>query len=406
MKRFSLLFAFAALAAIDAAAQTVTVGRLYPQGGSGSVGGSSAPFTVVDVMHPVTANGVLRNAVVRWTAAPAPPCGNAYKLKFLRPSGTSYTVIAERGPFAGNNGRNDVALSPEVSVQAGDVIALVQLQAGAACGNVVMTLLNEVASLAGNVEVTTGTTLLGPVAGSTPAIFAASDANVVSTIIPVAGATRGNFGSFFRTALQLTGTDSTPVSGSLVYHPAGQVASPSDPSVKFTLNQRQTVSFPDFVTSLGLAGLGSVDVVTDGMPPVITARVFNDAGVDGTSGFTEEAIAPTAALQAPQVAVLTLPIDVSTFRVRIGVRTLGAPVQFTVGRYSNSGTLVVSPNVGKEYPANYFEQVSLEDFAGNAALVNDGLLSIEMLSGQAIVYATITDNRTNDSSIVFAVPTR
>ena len=41
---------------------------------------------------------------------------------------------------------------------------------------------------------------------------------------PVAGATQGNFGSFFRTSVQLTGSDTTPTTGKLVFHPARNVA--------------------------------------------------------------------------------------------------------------------------------------------------------------------------------------
>jgi hypothetical protein len=406
MMRRSLVLALVTLAAIDLAAQTTTIGRLYPQGGVGAFGGNVAPLSFVDFMHPATRNGALRRAVVRWANAPATPCANAYKLKFLRPSANAYFIVAERGPFPGNNGRNEFDLSPEVVVQAGDVIGITQLDTPAQCGNVVMSMLQEVAMQSGNFEVSTNS-ILGTVSGVSPAIFAATAENVVVTVLPVAGATRGSFGSLFKTAVQLTGTDSTPVSGTLVYHPAGQIGSPSDPSINFTLAQRQTLSFPDLVTTLGRSGLGSVDIVTAGMSPVVTARVFNDAGsATGTSGFTEDAFAPQAALRKGQTAYLPLASDFSSFRVNIGIRTLDVATTISVGRYSSSGTLLAGPNLVLEYGPNFFEQKSLADFAGSVTQVNDGVLTIEVLDGAAYVYATITDNRTNDSSIVFAVPTR
>src|SRR5262245_20791438 len=340
MMRRSLVLALVSLASIDLSAQTVTIGRLYPQGGVGSFGGSSAPLSFVDFMHPATRNGVLTRAIVRWANAPATPCSNAYKLKFLRPTAGSFFVTAERGPLPGTNGRNEFALSPEVSVQAGDLMAITQLDTAANCGNVAMSLLQEVAMQTGNGEVTSGS-ILSAASGFSPAIFASSSENVVVTVLPAAGATQGSFGSLFKTAVQLTGTDPTPITGKLIYHPAGQTGTPSDPSLTFTLSQRQTTSFPDLVTSLGSSGLGSVDIVTTGMPPVVTARVFNDSGsATGTSGFTEEAIAPQAALRKGQVAYLPLASDFSTFRVNIGIRTLDAQTTISVGRYSSTGTLL------------------------------------------------------------------
>ena len=400
----------ATLAAVTLCAQPVTIGRLYPQGGQGAVNSAdAAPFSYIDFMHPATGTATLTHAVVRWTGAQATPCANAFKLKFLRQSGNVYSVTAERGPFPGNNGRNEIALSPGVPVAAGDLIALVQARPPTECGNVIVTPLNEVAMQVGNVEVSSGTNALGIVPGRTPAIFASSDENVVVTIVPVAGAVQGNFGSFFRTALQLTGSDETPITGTIVYHPAHPAdasPSPSDPSTTFNLALHQTISFPDIATSLGRSGLGSIDIVTSGMPPVVTARVFNDAGFLGTSGFTEEAIAPVAALRAGQVAFLQMPPDVENFRMNIGIRTLGEPVTLTVGRWGANGSLLFGGTLGKEYPPNYFEQMRAQEFAGIGALVNNGLLSIQVTGGRAIVYATITDNTTNDSSIVFAVPTR
>ena len=39
-------------------AQTVTVGRLYAQGGTGSFGGNAAPYSFVDFMHPALRGGL------------------------------------------------------------------------------------------------------------------------------------------------------------------------------------------------------------------------------------------------------------------------------------------------------------------------------------------------------------
>jgi hypothetical protein len=408
MNRTLATVALAATLAVTAAAQSVTVGRLYPQGGGGSpFAGDATPFSFVDFMHPATANGVLTHAIVRWSAPPTPPCTNAFKLKFLRPFGSTstYSLVDERGPFNASGGRNEITID-SVAVQRGDVIALTQLRAPSECGNLIVTRVSEAALQAGNIEVGSGRNDLGVIPGYSPAIFASADVTAVVGILPVAGATQGNFGSFFRTAVQLTGSDSSPVTGKIVFHPAGNIPSSGDPSIPFNLALNQTVSFSDIVTSMGRSGLGSMDVVTSGMPPVLTARVYNDGGFSGTSGFTEEAFAPTAALQNFQTAYLSMPSDVENYRMNVGVRSLGSQTTLSIGRFSASGALLAAPNVVKTYPPNYFEQVSGAAFAGLTALSPDGVLTVQVIEGQAIVYATITDNRTNDSSIVFAVPTR
>ncbi len=408
MKRALAAVALAASIAVAAAAQSVTIGRLYPQEGGGTpFAGDATPFSFVDFTHPATANGVLMHAAVRWANAPTTPCTNAFKLKFLRPFGSTstYSLVDERGPFAASEGRNEFAIDP-VSVQRGDVIALVQLRSPSECGNLYVTRLSEAAMQAGNIDVASGRNDLGVVPGYSPAIFASADVTAVVGVLPAAGATLGAFGSFFRTSVQLTGTDSTPISGKIVFHPAGSVGAPGDPSLAFNLVQHQTIVFPDVVTSVGRSGLGSLDIVTGGMPPVVTARVFNDAGFSGTQGFTEEAFAPTAALQNFQVAHLLMPTDIENYRMNVGVRTLGSEVTLSIGRYQANGSLLVAPNLVRTYPPNYYEQTSGQTFAGLAALSPNGLLTVQVTAGQAIVYATITDNRTNDSSILFAVPTR
>src|SRR3954462_5717125 len=79
--------------------------------------------TFVDLAHPANAAGSLTHAVVRIFG----PCTPAFRLKFIRPSGTNQNVFAERGPFAAVSvagGLNDVALNPAVTVQAGDLLGV------------------------------------------------------------------------------------------------------------------------------------------------------------------------------------------------------------------------------------------------------------------------------------------
>jgi len=67
-----------------------------------------------------------------------------------------------------------------------------------------------------------------------------------------------------------------------------------------------------------------------------------------------------------------------------------------------AGATIVSSFTKPPYAANYFEQPSLSQFLNGATPVANGVITVTVRSGSAIVYASTTDNRTNDSSIRFA----
>ena len=408
--RAILLGACLSVVAVSAMAQ-VSLGRLYPPSVSATIGtATQTPYTYIDVMHPAIASGAVLRAVVRWVSAPSTPCTSAFKLKFLHQTSVvgSFSTVTERGPFPASNGRNEILLSPAVNVAQGDLIGITQLNPPQTCGAVVQYLTNEVVSLAGNSDVAagSGSSVVGFVTGFTPSIFATSDNSTLVNVLPVAGATAGSNGSFFRTSVQVTNTDTaSSLSGTIVYHPAGVSSSPGDPSTTFNLAANQNISYPDIAASLGQSGIGSIDVITSGVPPLVTARIFNDLGaIAGTSGFSTDAVAPADAAQGSELIYLHMPTDVTNFRMNVGVRTLGAPVTMSVARLAASGAPLASPNIVKTYAANFFEQKSALEFAQLAALSPDGILRIQVTAGKAIIYASITDNRTNDSAIELARP--
>ena len=112
---------------------------------------------------------------------------------------------------------------------------------------------------------------------------------------------------------------------------------PSGPGVNISLT-------PDG-SNLAAPQPGSANIeITSGEAPVVTARVFNDAGAAGTTGFTEPAMRPEEALQSGQTGVLLMPPDFAVARFNIGVRTLedGASVTFTLGTVKGQQTVVAS----------------------------------------------------------------
>src|SRR6185436_18129362 len=97
---------------------------------------------------------------------------------------------------------------------------------------------------------------------------------------------------------------------------------------------------------------------------------------------------------------IVMPADVTNFRMNVGVRTFDAGATIEISASNAGGSLYV-PGFTRSYPANYFEQPTLANFLNGAAPVANGFVTVRVTSGSAIVYASTTDNRTNDSSVRF-----
>jgi len=217
-----------------------------------------------------------------------------------------------------------------------------------------------------------------------------------AAVIPVVGSARGNFGSFFRTGLQLHNPLASPVGVRLVYHPAGQSAADGDPSMQVTLDPGQTLSYTDLLPAMNTAGVGSLDVVPlDGALPVIVSRIFNDAGAKGTAGMTLDAVRPADFLRGGDQSVLLAPADPANFRFNIGIRSMveGASMQFT--QRDSSGAIIRTSS--RDVAPSYFVQVSASDLLGGPIGANDSI-TISMNGGAAVLYGAMTDNRTQDAT--------
>jgi hypothetical protein len=393
---------------LAASAQAVTVGGI-PSGGTGSraLRPTSILTTIVNSAYPATEAGTVDRATVMWLSAADAPngaCADAFEVKFLRPSTIgpfTLTVIAERGPFDAVNARNVVTLSPPVAIEPGDLIAVTQLQAFPGCGGVLSVTADKTVSyFIAESDPALGAAVDGLQIdhGLIPAIRASSQADVLHGYIPVVGSVTGAFGSQFKTAVQLTNRSRGPSIGRLVFHPAGVAASPSDPSLDFTLlRPQETLAFDDVMAQIGRTGLGSMDlIVTDGPPPDVIVNVYDDQDAAGTAGFTTEVVTPAQALGFFVRATFTAPSDPVNFRLNIGIRTLGsgATLRFSV---TDAAGLPLAQGVTITLPPDYFEQKGAGAYLNVARVPANGTVTVQVLAGSAFVYGAITDNRTNDA---------
>lgn len=229
----------------------------------------------------------------------------------------------------------------------------------------------------------------------------------VARILPAVASTAGAGGSYFKTSVQLFNQYPSSLSGRLVFHPAGGTASSDDPGMNITIPSGETISFDDVLESMGLSGLGTLDILMPNASssPLVVARVFNDAGADGTSGFTEDVISPNETgalgrvLTAGDSGYLIIPSDTDAFRFNLGVRMLshGGWVQFVV--YDADGNQVA--DVAKTLPPYSFQQQEATAFLG-VELPAGGAIRVRPTTGSAIVYGATVDNVTQDPSIQFA----
>jgi hypothetical protein len=396
------------LAITPLAAQT-TAGDLTWQPGEAT---PSGPLTYIDFNRPVTMDGTVTEVTLRWHSDA--PCSEQIKFRFFRPGAGgplgALELIGTAGPFTSTNpappgvfpDNNVIRLSfPAIAVKRGDVLAVTQMKSGCGGFGIVTGRPDDVlyqtsadfnggALSASNTIARTGFRLNA--AAHTGAFRHVG-------VIPAVGSAAGGFGSFFRTEVTINNPSSFGMGVRFVFHPAGRSAEPGDPTRNVLLNGNETQTFTDLVATMGQTGLGSFDVLTTGFTPVITARVYNDEGSAGTSGFTEEVVTSYEAIRSGAYADFTIPADLTNYRVNVGIRTLGEPTTFRVTVYDATGTLVGN-TAARTVSASYFEQVPLSVFLAGVTPPAGGLARIEVTGGGAAVfYASTNDNRTNDGSL-------
>ena len=221
-----------------------------------------------------------------------------------------------------------------------------------------------------------------------------------AVVIPGVGSLPGSGGALFRTQLQLTNQTEQAIAGKIVFHTGGVSGTSGDPSLAYTLASWQTINFDDILPAMGLSGLGSADLVpTSGPAPASNARIYNDAGAAGTTGFSEPAFRAEDASQVGDASVLILPSDATNYRFNLGVRSLSDGVSATFTVWDASGHLVAT--VPKTFGPTFFQLQAGPAFLGLPSFPNGGSLGVTITQGSAVFFGATVDNRTQDTSTQF-----
>ncbi|HEX7833623.1 MAG TPA: hypothetical protein VF787_28480 [Thermoanaerobaculia bacterium] len=224
---------------------------------------------------------------------------------------------------------------------------------------------------------------------------AAFRALVRKAVIPIAGSTAGAFGGKFRTALELRGL--AAMRGRVVFHPAGRVASSSDPSVPYSFTSSTVMAWDDVVEAMGQSGLGSLDIVPDegtvDTLPQIIARLYNDTNI-GTFGTEVAAVLPYDYLNGRSLEV---PIPSARFRTNIGIHTF-SDTKVKVVTYAANGRLEGFRDV--TFPAGWTMMTTAADLTRET--LTPGASVTLLVTGSAVAFYTITENQTNDPTVIVA----
>ena len=213
-------------------------------------------------------------------------------------------------------------------------------------------------------------------------------------ILPIVGSSAGANGARFRTSLTLRGAASQR--GRIVYHPAGRAALDSDPAIPYVLDGINPLVFPDIVESLGQSGIGSIDIIPDeGSPsrvPDMDVYLFNETP-SGTFGTFSEPAFPFDFLHLNRLS-LTMPD--SRFRVNVGFRAL-TDLTLRVVTFGIDGR--IRDFYDSTFPAGWMQMTTASDLA-RRPLVPGESMQLVYVTGTAIGFYTLTENATNDPTLV------
>ena len=258
----------------------------------------------------------------------------------------------------------------------------------------------SVASISEERENTACLATIDAVVSPDPALIAFSR----RAIVPVVGSGPGAEGALFKTTLRLLAS-AAGQRGTLYFRPAGKVASADDPSMRYSfVFAGESLRHDDIVAAMGATGIGSIDIVPDAdsiaSVPIVGVRLYNETP-NGTFGTSSEAVYPFDYLRPPRLRV---EVPDSRFRLNIGIRTLSKVKMQALVFSSPRGAPL--DEIEAEFPADVMVLKSAEEFLNFRLKLEPGNVIDIGFGGSVIPFFTITENRTNDPTLVIATPSK
>jgi hypothetical protein len=229
-------------------------------------------------------------------------------------------------------------------------------------------------------------------------------------IIPVAGHTRGAFGTSWRSDLVLHNIQSVPIAVEIVMVESGRAPSAEPVAVSagaettLHLMPGETRMLSDVAGSLGRDITGALIVGAD-LPFAVTSRTWADRPAGRTLGQSVVAVGMSGAADAVnEVAVLPALTGNAQQRSNVGlfVAASHAPLVVEVAVLSSAGATLASQLITIEEPGFVHRQLSVpavDHAAGSTAIIR-----ILEGDGIAVPYASTIDNVSAEAVFVSAEP--
>jgi hypothetical protein len=216
-------------------------------------------------------------------------------------------------------------------------------------------------------------------------------AGVAGSIIPVAASIPGSFGSRFETSLQLSNPNPYQISGIVNFRGGAAVT-----GLPYLLLPNETKSYANVMTAAGITGATSLDLDPGvGPPPVAIARIFDTSRSSASTGTVIAQVSPDEALRTGDRGLIVAAADPAISRTNIGVRALGDGATVHLTLYRSDGTQVGTTDLA--IGPNGLAQSSEVGLFGTSPGADDSIV-VQVTAGSAIVYGSIVNNTTQETS--------
>ncbi len=218
-----------------------------------------------------------------------------------------------------------------------------------------------------------------------------------TTIIPIAGSVSGANGSVFRTSAQLSNPGDAEISGKIVFHPAGAEASVNDPQMAYRLTPYESQAIPDLMGSIGVSGVGSLEIVPEnGAEPATAFRIAN-----GDSTFLVPAVEPESVMMAGMHSAVKMPPSTVHYRTNVGIRTFKLGATIWVCMHDADGTYI--RGFTRYFPSNYLVQMPVAELMGGEVTA-DQMVMFTVNDGSAVVFVSTIQNHGTGTSLQIVKP--